>query len=273
MGGTQLVSERYGGGITLNGGSNGEKKAADNAGGGGKPMMAGFDGRVTTDARDDSYGLYVVVEDAEGLVTKYAHCSSLAVSAGQQVKKGDVIARVGSTGDSTGPHVHLEIIKNGQYLNPYYFLENPYSTGVPGMPGGPDFPADPGAAMGDGSYAALIAEAEKYLGWPYVWGGSSPSTSFDCSGFVCWCLNQSGAASVGRTTAQGLYNLCTPVSRDNARPGDLVFFTGTYSTPNPVSHVGIYVGGGRMIHCGDPISYTSIDTAFWQGHFYAFGRL
>lgn len=129
----------------------------------------------------------------------------------------------------------------------------------------------PPEALENTRFAAMIKEAEKYLGYPYVWGGSSPSTSFDCSGFVCWVLNHSGW-SVGRTSAQGLYNLCTPVSRGNARPGDLVFFKGTYKT-NGVSHVGIYVGENRMIHCGNPISYTNINTQYWQSHFFTFGRL
>lgn len=131
-----------------------------------------------------------------------------------------------------------------------------------------DIPPD---TLEDAKFAAMIKEAEKYLGYPYVWGGSSPSTSFDCSGFVCWVINHSGW-SVGRTSAQGLYNLCTPVSRSNARPGDLVFFKGTYKTPG-VSHVGIYVGNNRMIHAGDPISYTNINTQYWQSHFFTFGRL
>ena len=131
-----------------------------------------------------------------------------------------------------------------------------------------DIPPD---ALEDAKFAAMIKEAEKYLGYPYVWGGSSPSTSFDCSGLVCWVVNHSGW-SVGRTSAQGLYNLCTPVSRSNARPGDLVFFKGTYKT-NGVSHVGIYVGNNRMLHCGDPISYTNINTQYWQSHFFTFGRL
>lgn len=129
----------------------------------------------------------------------------------------------------------------------------------------------PPEALEDAKFAAMIKEAEKYLGYPYVWGGSSPSTSFDCSGFVCWVINHSGWI-VGRTSAQGLYNLCTPVSRSNARPGDLVFFKGTYKT-NGVSHVGIYVGNNRMLHCGDPISYTNINTQYWQSHFFTFGRL
>lgn len=129
----------------------------------------------------------------------------------------------------------------------------------------------PPEALEDEAFAAMIAEAEKYLGYPYVWGGSSPSTSFDCSGFVSWVINHSGW-SVGRLGAQGLYNICTPVSSAQAKPGDLVFFKGTYDTPG-VSHVGIYVGGGMMIHCGSPISYTSINTNYWQAHYFSFGRL
>ena len=129
----------------------------------------------------------------------------------------------------------------------------------------------PPEALSDPAFAALIAEAEKYLGYPYVWGGSSPSTSFDCSGFVSWVVNHSGW-NVGRLGAQGLFNICTPVSSANARPGDLIFFVGTYDTPG-VSHVGIYVGGGMMLHCGNPIGYASVETNYWQSHYYSFGRL
>lgn len=129
----------------------------------------------------------------------------------------------------------------------------------------------PPEALEDEVFAAMLKEAEKYLGYPYVWGGSSPSTSFDCSGFVSWVINHSGW-DVGRLGAQGLCNICTPVSSANARPGDLIFFKGTYDTPG-VSHVGIYVGDGMMIHCGSPISYASINTSYWQSHFYTFGRL
>lgn len=131
----------------------------------------------------------------------------------------------------------------------------------------------PGEALNDPDFAALIAEAEKYLGYPYVWGGSSPSTSFDCSGFVCWVYTHSGVHNLPRTTATGIYNQCAIVPKSEARPGDLIFFTRTYDTPKPVSHVGIYVGDGMMIHCGDPIKYASINTSYWQEHFYAFGRL
>lgn len=129
----------------------------------------------------------------------------------------------------------------------------------------------PPEALDDEVFAAIIKEAEKYLGYPYVWGGSSPSTSFDCSGFVSWVINHSGW-DVGRLGAQGLCNICTPVSSANVKPGDLVFFTGTYDTPG-VSHVGIYVGNNMMIHCGDPISYASLNSSYWQSHFYRYGRL
>ena len=129
----------------------------------------------------------------------------------------------------------------------------------------------PPEALEDEVFAAMITEAEKYLGYPYVWGGSSPSTSFDCSGFVSWVINHSGW-DVGRLGAQGLLNICTRVSSSNARPGDLIFFQGTYDTTG-ASHVGIYVGNGMMIHCGDPISYANINTSYWQSHFLAFGRL
>ena len=123
--------------------------------------------------------------------------------------------------------------------------------------------------LNDETFAAIMAEAEKYIGYPYVWGGSSPATSFDCSGYVSWVINHSGW-NVGRLGAQGLYNICTPTG--DPHPGDLVFFVGTYDTTG-VSHVGIYVGDGWMLHCGDPISYTNLNNSYWQAHFYAYGRL
>ena len=127
----------------------------------------------------------------------------------------------------------------------------------------------PPSALEDETFAALITEAEKYIGYPYVWGGSNPNTSFDCSGFVSWALTQSGVCNTGRLGAQGLYNISTPVS--DPQPGDLVFFVGTYDTSG-VSHVGIYVGDGMMLHCGDPIQYSNLNTSYWQSHFYAYGR-
>jgi len=131
--------------------------------------------------------------------------------------------------------------------------------------------AIPPEYFGDEVFAAIINEAEKYLGMPYVWGGSTPKSSFDCSGFVSWVINHSGW-DVGRLTAQGLYDACTPISPANAKPGDLIFFAGTYDTAG-VSHVGIYVGDSMMLHCGNPIGYASTDTAYWQSKFYNYGRL
>ena len=133
----------------------------------------------------------------------------------------------------------------------------------------PDSYEVPGEYLDDETFAAMLSEAQKYIGYPYVWGGSSPSTSFDCSGYVSWVINHSGW-NVGRLGAQGLYNICTPTS--SPKPGDLVFFKGTYDTPG-VSHCGIYVGDNTMLHCGDPIGYANLNTSYWQSHFYAYGRL
>ena len=134
-------------------------------------------------------------------------------------------------------------------------------------------PADryevPAEYMGDEKFAALLTEAEKYVVYPYVWGGSSPATSFDCSGYLSWVLNQCGW-NVGRLGATGLYNYCTPTS--DPQPGDLVFFVGTYDT-DCVSHCGLYLGDGMMLHCGDPIGYANLNTSYWQAHLYAYGRL
>lgn len=129
----------------------------------------------------------------------------------------------------------------------------------------------PPEALSDDRFAAMMDEATKYLGYPYVWGGSTPATSFDCSGFVCWVVNHSGW-SVGRTTAEGLRQLCVRVSPEEARPGDLIFFEGTYDTVG-ASHVGIYVGDNKMIHCGDPIQYANINSSYFSAHFMQFGRL
>lgn len=149
------------------------------------------------------------------------------------------------------------------------FGDNPYAVAVEDV-----LHYDiPGEALTDEKFRRMIAEGEKYLGYPYVWGGSSPSTSFDCSGFVSWVVNHSGNGwSVGRQTAEGLRNCCSIISRSEAKPGDLIFFKGTYNTSG-ASHVGIYVGNGMMLHCGKPIQYASCETSYWQSHFYCFGRL
>ena len=161
--------------------------------------------------------------------------------------------------------VYMETQGNKSYL----FEGNIYAPNM-GEYTDYDIPPD---ALTDPAFAALINEAEKYLGYPYVWGGSSPSTSFDCSGFVCWVLNQSGVYSINRTTAQGIFNQCAIIPPSEARPGDIIFFTGTYASSGAVSHVGIYVGNGMMIHCGNPIQYASVNSSYWTQHFYAYGRL
>ena len=153
-----------------------------------------------------------------------------------------------------------DLFPDSSYVNRYYSTE--YEDY--------EIPAD---ALSDPQFAAMMEEAEKYLGYPYVWGGSSPSTSFDCSGFVSWVVNNCGVGwNIGRLGASGLLGICTRVSSSNVRPGDLVFFEGTYDTTG-ASHVGIYVGNNRMIHCGDPIQYADLSSSYWQQHFLAYGRL
>ena len=160
-------------------------------------------------------------------------------------------------------------IYNATYGNREYLFD---TNSLPGGGGGfgYDIPAE---ALTDQKFANMIHEAEKYLGRPYVWGGASPSTGFDCSGFVSWVINNCGNGwNVGRQTADGLRAYCSQVSPSQAKPGDLIFFQGTYDTAG-ASHVGIYVGDNMMIHCGNPIQYTSIASSYWQEHFMAFGRL
>ena len=169
------------------------------------------------------------------------------------------------TEDEKGRYAAILELKGNK---PYLFGDNIYANPSEG-----EHYEIPGEALSDPSFAALITEAEKYLGYPYVWGGSNPSTSFDCSGFVCWVFTNSGVHNLPRTTAQGIYNQCAIISSSEAKPGDIIFFTGTYDSAGPVSHVGIYVGDGMMIHCGSPIQYANINTSYWQQHFYAFGRL
>ena len=236
----------------------------------GTTVYAAHDGTVTTATYDSYYGNYVVIEK-DGYTTKYAHMDSLSVSAGQSITKGTVI---GTTGN-TGSHLHIECLYNGEYYNPLFYFDVGEGTLYGESPGGGGAPGNaiPPDSYDDATVQALMEEAAKYLGYPYVWGGSSPSTSFDCSGFVCWVFTNSGVHNLPRTTAQGIYDQCTPVSASEAKAGDIIFFTGTYNSAGAVSHVGIYCGNGVMIHCGDPIKYASINTPYWQSHFYSFGRL
>ncbi|MCD8014468.1 MAG: NlpC/P60 family protein [Lachnospiraceae bacterium] len=185
----------------------------------------------------------------------------------------DTVAQSNLTDDQ----VSLYTLYNATYGNRSYLFDTETLstyTGSTGSSSSSGFGYTVSAeALSDEKFARMIAEAEKYLGYPYVWGGSSPSTSFDCSGFVCWVINNCGNGwNVGRTTAEGLRSYCSYVSPEDAQPGDLIFFQGTYSTSG-ASHVGIYVGNGMMIHCGNPIQYTSAQTTYWQSHFLAYGRI
>ena len=238
----------------------------------GTTVYAAHDGTVTAAVYDSHYGNYVVIE-VDGYTTKYAHMDSISVSVGQTVEKGTVIGTTGNTGSSTGSHLHIECLYDGEYYNPLFYFDVGEGTLYGETPGGLPGNAIPPDAYDDASVQALMEEAAKYFGFPYVWGGSSPSTSFDCSGFVCWVFTNSGVHNLPRTTAQGIYDQCTPVSASDAKAGDIIFFTGTYNSAGAVSHVGIYCGNGTMIHCGDPISYASINSSYWQSHFYSFGRL
>ena len=149
------------------------------------------------------------------------------------------------------------------------FRGNPYASTLR-EPGEYNIPAD---VMEDETFRRLIEEAEKYIGYPYVWGGDSPETSFDCSGFISYVFAASGVRDVGRLGATSLYGRCTPIAPQEARPGDLIFFEGTISGEEGITHVGLYVGGNHMLHCGSPIGYADLTDSYWQNHFYGYGRL
>jgi murein DD-endopeptidase MepM/ murein hydrolase activator NlpD len=233
----------------------------------GTAIRAGLDGTVTFAGRSGDYGNVAVIEDGRGLVSKYAHCDTLSVVAGQSVKTGDVIATVGSTGASTGAHLHLEVMKNGLYLNPLLFAET-------GNAGGSfariDYPAYPGEPPTDDEFAAMLAVAEAQIAKPYIWGAAGPD-SFDCSGFLCFTINQSGVDYVGRMGANALFHYCIPVLEPE--PGDLIFFEKTYDAPLPITHVGLYIGNGYFIHAGRPVKYSNISEPYYAAHFYAYARL
>ena len=176
-----------------------------------------------------------------------------------------VVANSGLTDDQTERYQLLQQTKGNRS---YLFEDDIYASDVPGL----DYTLNT-EALSDVKFANMMREATKYLGYPYVWGGSSPSTSFDCSGFVCWVINHSGNGwNVGRTTAEGLRQMLRIIPASEAKPGDIIFFQGTYDTPG-ASHVGIYVGDGMMIHCGNPIQYASVNSSYFRAHFYCYGRL
>lgn len=227
----------------------------------GTKINAAMSGTASVKLDKGGYGNHVIIT-SDDKKTLYAHCDTILVSDGESVIKGQEIATVGNTGSSTGNHLHFEYEKDGKKLNPVFYVGSGQFAGGGGFGG--NVPSDE-------QFAIILAEAQKYIGMKYVFGGKSPSTSFDCSGFVCWVYTHTGVKNIS-TNAQGLYNACTPVTEAEAKPGDLVFFQGTYDTPNTVTHVGIYVGEGRMLHAGDPIGYASFKTEYWIKHFYAFGR-
>lgn len=198
-------------------------------------------------------GITYVMEGKNIVLTKESNIAR------EEVKQQNTITVKGAITDMQGEAIiGANIIQQGTTNGTITDIDGNFTLEVP---------AD--AQLDDETFAAMLAEAQKYIGYPYVWGGSSPATSFDCSGYVSWVINHSGW-NVGRLGAQGLYNICTPTS--SPKPGDLVFFKGTYDTPG-VSHCGIYVGDGKMLHCGDPIGYANLNTSYWQSHFYAYGRL
>ncbi len=269
------MSDSYGWRVHPIDGNKDSHRGVDIAVASGTEILAAHDGTVSFASDKDSYGLVVFLTGEDGVETRYAHCSQLLVAQGQSVTMGDVIAKVGSTGDSTGAHLHFEVLKDGAWLNPLYFSitnDDGSSAIPPGTPGGAAIPEHPGAPMDGGRFAAMMAVAQAQLGKPYVFGSSGPNT-FDCSGFVCHVLAGSIYPGFGRMTAQGIYNICTPVSRADAQPGDLVFYHSTYNAGRPVTHLGIYLGNGEMLHAGSPVQYASIDISYWQEHLYGFGRL
>lgn len=224
----------------------------------GTPVVAGLTGKVTTSTYNDSYGNYVVIEDQDGYEIRYAHLSSRSVSTGQQIEKGEEIGKVGSTGNSTGPHLHLELLHNGERLNPLFYFE----TGDT-MPGG-DVEYSSEAAK------RLVQYALQFQGVPYVWGGYSPS-GFDCSGFVSYCLTNSGVLNTGHLDCNGLLARMTVIPESEMQPGDIIFFQGTYATSG-ASHVGIYIGNGQMVHSGNPNKISDIYSSYFQQHWMCVAR-
>ena len=237
-------------------------------------VKATHDGTITVATYDSYYGNYVEITNSKGYVAKYAHLDSLSVSQGQSVTTGTVLGTTGNTGSSTGSHLHIECLYNGEYFNPLFYFDVGTGTLYGEIPGGGGGSAIPPESYDDATVQRLFNEATRYIGMPYTFGGTPPS-SFDCSGFVCWSFSNSGVHDLPRTTAQGIYNQCTPISASDAKAGDLIFFQGTYNTGDGrvVTHVGIYCGNGVMLHCGDPIGYASVNTPYWQNHFYSYGRL
>ena len=240
-------------------------------------VLSPIDGTVSQTGQTSSQGKFMVISNDKGYEIKYTHLQSISKSSGTAVAMGDVVAKVGSTGNVSTPTLHIEFRHQGEAYDPYFYMQTGteilVSNGAIGPGGGG---ALPGIVLPPaGKQADLLTEAFKHLGTPYVWGGYAPG-GFDCSGYVSYCLTHSGARNTGHLTANGLLGICTPISKSNLKPGDLVFFQGTYNTSG-ASHVGIYVGSGQygtgtFIHCGDPCKFGNLSDSYWIQHWYTGGR-
>ncbi|MDO4647001.1 MAG: peptidoglycan DD-metalloendopeptidase family protein [Eubacteriales bacterium] len=253
------ISSYYGYRIHPISGANAMHNGVDIGAAEGTSIAAGLTGSVITSTYNDGYGNYVEIKDTKGYTIRYAHLSSRSVSVGQQVEKGEEIGKVGSTGNSTGPHLHLELFHNGERLNPVFYFET--GDSIPGL--------------GDVEYSSeaarrLVEYALQFQGTPYVWGGYSPS-GFDCSGFVSYCLTNSGVLNTGHLTCDGLLDRMTRIPESEMQPGDIIFFQGTYNTPG-ASHVGIYIGNGQMVHSGSPNKISDIYSSYYQQHWLCVAR-
>ncbi len=248
----------------------------------GTEIYAACEGIVSSTLYDEEWGNVIrIVDDDYGYTICYAHLQDIYVTAGQRVTVGLPVGTIGDSGNTpNGAMLHLEVQdQTGFYMNPivYFACEGDTLYGEEKRSIFSDYNV---AAWNDVDIPevenellqALLREAYSHLGTPYTFGGTPPDT-YDCSSFVWWCFYHTDILDWGRDTAQGIYNQSQTISASEAKAGDLIFFTGTYDAGRPVTHVGIYLGNGQMIHCGDPINVTSVSTAYWTSHFYAYGRL
>ena len=252
------ISSYYGYRIHPISGANAMHNGIDISAAEGTSVEAGLTGTVKVSGYDSGYGNYVVLTDEDGYEITYAHLFSRSVSAGEQIEKGTEIGKVGSTGNSTGPHLHLELSHNGEHLNPVFYFETGDS-----MPNG-------NVEYSSEAAKRLVEYALQFQGVPYVWGGYSPA-GFDCSGFVSYCLTNSGVLNTGHMDCNGLLGMMTVIPESEMQPGDIIFFQGTYATEG-ASHVGIYIGNGQMVHSGNPNKISDIYNPYYQQHWMCVAR-
>lgn len=252
------ISSYYGYRIHPISGANAMHNGIDISASEGTSVEAGLTGIVKISGYNSGYGNYVVLTDEDGYEITYAHLSSRSVSAGEQIEKGTEIGKVGSTGNSTGPHLHLELSHNGERLNPVFYFETGDS-----MPNG-------NVEYSSEAAKRLVEFSLQFQGVPYVWGGYSPA-GFDCSGFVSYCLTNSGVLNTGHMDCNGLLGMMTVIPESEMQPGDIIFFQGTYATEG-ASHVGIYIGNGQMVHSGNPNKISDIYNSYYQQHWMCVAR-